>query len=208
MSEADEKATVTARDICQHFDLEEEAQPLLSDDQTPEELLELLLEHEHFADAARLLANRLPKREAVWWACRCVRRIAGNEPADADTQALEAAEQWVMEPNEDHRRATMPLAEALEFGTPASWAAVAAFWSEGSLAPPDAPDVPPDEHLAAKAVAGAVILAAVLNEPEKAGEKYQGFFGEGKAIAAGELRWPESSYEKEGEDNASSRSGH
>jgi hypothetical protein len=79
----------------------------------------------------------------------------------------------------------MAAAEAAGFRTPASWAAVAAFWSEGSLAPPDVPAVPPGDSLSAQAVTGAVMLAAVWSEPEKAPEKYATFLAQGRALGDG-----------------------
>jgi hypothetical protein len=56
---------------------------------------------------------------------------------------------------------------------------LAAFFSGGSLGPPEAPPVPPGEYLTAKAVSGAVIFAAVAVEPEKAGEKFTAFLQQG-----------------------------
>jgi hypothetical protein len=38
-------------------------------------------------------------------------------------------------------------------------------------------------------VAGAVMLSAVLNHPEKAEEKHKAFLGLGSEIAAGTRRW-------------------
>ena len=44
---------------------------------------------------------------------------------------------------------------------------MAAFWSGGSLAPPDALEVKPAEDFTAKAVAGAVMMAAGLDALER-----------------------------------------
>jgi hypothetical protein len=62
---------------------------------------------------------------------------------------------------------------------------MAAFWSEGSIAPEDAPAVPPANNLTAKAVAGAVMLAAVQAQPEKANDKYLFFIEQAIDIANG-----------------------
>jgi hypothetical protein len=62
---------------------------------------------------------------------------------------------------------------------------MAAFWSEGSIAPEDAPAVPPADNLTAKAVAGAVMLAAVQAQPEKANDKYLFFIEQAIDIANG-----------------------
>jgi hypothetical protein len=50
---------------------------------------------------------------------------------------------------------------------------------------------PPGEHLTAHDVAGAVLLAAVVTEPEKAAEPHGGFLALGLEVAAGTRRWKE-----------------
>ncbi|RMF88341.1 MAG: hypothetical protein D6736_10780, partial [Nitrospinota bacterium] len=145
----------TAAEICQHWELEEGAKALLQDDLTPQQFLTLLIEHEQFLDATRFLAHALPKREAVWWACLCIRSVLEEDVPPEEIAALQAAERWVIDPSEEHRRAAMQAAEATEFNTPSSWAAMGAFWSGGSMAPPDVPAVPPGEYLTARAVSGA-----------------------------------------------------
>lgn len=177
----------TATEICAHFQLGEEAKQLLHESLAPRQYLDVLIAKQQFPDAVRFLAHALPKREAVWWACVCARHVAGTNPQI--TAALQAAERWATDPSEDNRRAAMPVAEAAEFGTPAGCAALAAFWSGGSLGPLNAPVIPPGEYLTAHAVAGAVMLAAVLTEPEKASEKYRQFLAQGVEVANGTSQW-------------------
>lgn len=175
----------TAAEVGRRAGLGEEAQALLTETMAPAQFLDLLIEREQYADAVRFLAHALPKREAVWWACLCAR---GGLPEDAKPpviEALKAAEAWVLKPVEETRRAAMACAEAAGFDSPSSWAAVGAFWSGGSMAPPDAPPVPPGEELTGTAVAGAVMLAAVQTEPERAEEKFRRFLLQGIDIANG-----------------------
>ena len=73
----------------------------------------------------------------------------------------------------------MAAAEKADLGTAAGCAGLAAFFSGGSIAPPNAAAVPPGEFLTAKAVSGAVIFAAVAKEPEKAPEKFRNFVAQG-----------------------------
>ena len=183
-------AAARAAEVCATFALDEEARPLLKDGATPEAFFAELAARELHAEAARFLAHALPKREALWWACQCV-RLACPAPPPEQKAALEAAEKYVEVPTDSNRRAAMTAAEAADFGTPAGCAAVAAFFSAGSLAPPDLPPVPPPEHLAARSVANAVVLSAVYAEPEKAPEKYKQFLDLGRAVAAGKNRWKE-----------------
>jgi hypothetical protein len=153
----------TAAEVCKHFSLGDEAKKLLRDGLTPRQFLDLLVQKEQFPDAARFLAHALPKREA--------------------------AERWAADPSEDNRRKAQAAAEAAEMSTPAGCAAMAAFWSGGSLAPPNVPAVPPGEFLTAHGVAGAVMLAAVLTEPQKAPEKYRKFFALGVEVGNGTNKW-------------------
>lgn len=135
-----------------------------------------------YPDAVRFIAHALPRREAVWWAWVCARRAAGENPRPKIKAALDATERWIAQPTDDNRRSAMGAAEKAELGTAAGCAGLAAFFSGGSLAPPDAPAVPPGEFLAAKAVSGAVIFAAVAKEPERAPEQFRSFVAQGVEV--------------------------
>jgi hypothetical protein len=172
-----------AADICRGGGLSKEAVQLQKEGQAALAYLEVLIANEKFPDAARFLASGLPKREAIWWACKCVRQVSPEKMQAQQEAALQSAEKWATSPSEEARRAAWTAAEAADFGTPAGCAALAAFWSEGSLAPPNIGVVPPGETLTAQAVAGALGLAAVMSEPEKAGEKFRKFFALGIEIA-------------------------
>lgn len=178
------KITRSAAEICELFPLSEEARGLLAERQSPAEFLERVCAAEHHIDAIRFLAHALPAREVAWWACLAVRGgMAAGPPAHL--KALEAAEAWVYHPDEEHRRAAMSAAAAVENEAPAHWAALAAAWSGGSLAPPDAPVVPPGETLPAQAAVGAVLLAAVQDGADRAGEHHRRSIAQGIDIARG-----------------------
>jgi len=159
-------------------DLGEEAKTLARDDLAPREFAEMLVEKGLLEDAVRYTAYALCKRSAVQWACGCVRAGIPDLGED-DVAALEIAEKWSAEPNDDDRRSAQAAAEKLEHATPASWVAMGAFLSEGSLAPPDAPVIAPAPHLTGHCIAGAVMLAGVAETPEKAPEKFRQFVAAG-----------------------------
>ncbi len=163
-------------------ELGDEAMALVSPDLHPLDFVALLMEKKFYPDAVRFIAHALPKREAVWWAWVCARRSAGEQPPPKIKGALDATERWVAQPTDDNRRLAMAAAEKAELGTAAGCAGLAAFFSGGSLAPPEAPPVPPGEFLAAKAVSGAVIFAAVAKEPERAPEKFRSFVAQGVEV--------------------------
>jgi Family of unknown function (DUF6931) len=182
----------TALEICKAYTPGQKALELLGADLAPRPYFDLLVKKELWVEAGRFLAQALPKREAVWWACTCVRQGAGPTIPSADANALAAAEKWVAGPTEENRRAAHAVAEAAQgMETPAGCAAMAAFWSGGSLAAPDKPAVPPAENLTGTAVTGALIQAAALNEPDKFTEKMRLFLNVGVNTATGSNRWKE-----------------
>jgi hypothetical protein len=168
--------------ICSLAELGEEASASLTPTVQPLEFLHLLVEKKLYPDAVRFLAHALPRRESVWWAWVCARRAAGDKPPAKIKSALDATEKWIAQPNDENRRAAKAAADAAGLDSPAGCAGLAAFFSGGSLSPPEAPPVPPGEYLTAKAVSGAVIFAAVAPEPEKAPEKFKSFIAQGVEV--------------------------
>jgi len=177
-------AGAVPREVCRRADLGPDALALLEGALEPEAFLRALLERECWADAAKFLAHALPKREAVWWGILVVRSQLGDAaPAEA-TGILAAAERWVRQPTDEHRRAAMDLAEP-NLGDTAGLVGVAAFMSGGSLAPVGVDVVPPPVHLTGTMIANAVILSAVGGDPLTAPIKYRGFLVKGLEIARG-----------------------
>lgn len=185
MSEPFKKVMVPVSEICQSVTLTPEAKALEKPGALAPVLFEAMVSQGLYVDAVRFLARGLPKREAVWWACLCARDRLPPEPSPVILAALKAAEDWVYKPTEENRRAAMAKAEAAQFDTPSSWAAVGAFWSGGSMSPEGNPVVPPGEHLTGLAVAGSIMLAAAQTEPQHATERYQQFLAYGANIARG-----------------------
>ena len=149
------------------------------------EMLDRLVASGFLAEATRLIAHALPKREAVWWACMCAEHTARPASDKPEGKAIAAAEHWVRAQTDEARRAAFATAQETGFDTPGAWAAVAAFWSGGSMAPPGQPVVPPAAHLTGTAVAGAVALAAVRPHPGRRDARLRRFIDSGRDIAAG-----------------------
>ena len=174
----------TLGQICDLAKLGEESKKLLGDQRTARQFLDLLIERQLFADAIRLTAFLLPKRESVGWGCLCVRHILGTPAGGRLPDVHLAAEKWVSSPNEEDRCAASESASREEKKGPSALLALAAFFSGGSMAPPNVQAVPPPDHLTAEMVAGAVILSGVVSEPEKAADKYRVFMQKGLALLA------------------------
>lgn len=155
----------------------------------PREYLDALIEAEYLADAVKFLAHLLPRREAVWWAWMCARKGLGEAPPAEEQTALLATEKWISEPSDEHRRAALEAANAASLESPAGCAALAAFLSGGSLAPPGMAEIPPPRYAAAKAVYGSLVFSAVTVEPEKAPEKFRTFLQYGLELAERIALW-------------------
>ena len=180
---------ITAAEVCRAFELGKEAQELLQPALLPRPYLDLLIGHMLYPDAARFMAHAMPKREAIWWACLCARKVYGPSPPVKAAGALQAAETWLAKPTDEQRRAAFKAGEAAEFNNPAGLIGMAVLFSSGSLAPAGQAEVLPEPHLAANAVANAVILAAVMTDPGQANAHYAQFFEVGFEIANGKNRW-------------------
>lgn len=157
-----------ASSICQHYELSKNAQTLLTERQNPQQFLATLLVQKQYDDAVTFMTHALPKRQAIWWACLCCRdaqKISGLASPDYES-CLKHAETWVVSPSDEQRRETGMCAESAGFDQAASWAAIAAFWSEGSIAKPEEPALSAPPYLYAEAASGAISLSAILVDKE------------------------------------------
>jgi hypothetical protein len=109
-------------------------------------------------DGISFCAYLLPRREAVWWACQCIRAIE-RPIGETDEKLLAVAEAWVKEPEETNRRAALAAGQNAAVKTPAVWVALAAAWSGGSMVDDPERPVPPPHYLTAQAVRAAVLTS-------------------------------------------------
>lgn len=172
----------TPQEVCAALSLGTGARALLASDPSPSRFLAGLIEARCHGDAVVYLAHALPKPDAVLWACKCVRMVLGGEaPAEA-AQAVDAAEAWAMEPSAGNSRAAGAAAGEMANDYGARFAALAAFWSGESMAPPELPPVPPPPALTGAAVAGAIQIAAAAGEAAATPQRYREFLARGILI--------------------------
>src|SRR5262245_48970784 len=190
----------SAVEVCMHFALRDTARPLLRDGLAPGGFLDVLVAHGQHAAAVDFLAHALPAREAIWWGCLCVQHASASQLSAVEAAACKAAVAWVLAPSEENRAAAQAPGEAAGLSTPAGLLAMATTWTGGSLAPvttnpdpkiPPIPPVPPGPFLPAKAVAGAILLAAVKSDPPTLRQRQQAFVDLGIGVAEGRFVWPE-----------------
>ncbi len=170
-------------ELLSHFELDTEME--INTKVEPYKVILELQKNSDYMDAIRLLAHGLPKREAVWWACLAARQVQTPETDQDNIDALIAAESWVKKPTDENREKVATLSEKTKHKTAASWAATAALWCTGSIAPADEPFVAPPEYLYAHAVAGCIILAASQGSPKAPEQLLEQFLARGINLAQG-----------------------
>ncbi|MDX1944390.1 MAG: FHA domain-containing protein [Pirellulaceae bacterium] len=180
----------TAAEIAKYLQLSDDAVAIAEPLQTGPELVAALTAQKKFVPAIRVQAHILPKRHAVWWGCSCVQEVCQGKLPPAEQAAADAAEQWVRDPSESRRRACEDAAEATAYDQPGSWLATAAFWSEGSLGPPEIDPIPPDERLTGQALTSALMIAAVHLDPLHDEARYQAFLKKAQQVASGAIPLP------------------
>lgn len=153
-------------------------------------VVQQLVSASRFPEAIKLVAFSLPRREGVWWAWVTAKRASGAEPAPPLKASLDATEQWIAQPTDANRRQAFDLAQKADLGTPAGCAGAAAFFAGESIAPVNVQALPPGPYDCAKMISNAVVLAGLVNEPEKAPEKFFTSIQQGLDVIGKIKVWP------------------
>jgi len=147
----------TARSLYETFPASVTGLTLAPTDEPPVTFLQKLADAEKLEDAVAFCAFLLPRREAVWWACGCVKAF----DIDATRAAgLRAAETWVREPSEEHRLAALEVGGSGNSDDPSTWLALGAGWSGGMLSAHPKMPAPTPQYLTPGAARTAILLAA------------------------------------------------
>jgi hypothetical protein len=129
-------------------------------EQFPPKFLQALLTAGKVEDAVTFCAYLLPRREAVWWACRCARTPLGKIAEDR-AAALLAAEAWVKEPDDARRQAALELGTSGDCDDPLTWVALAAGWSGGFLVSGPQRSIPMPQYMTGRAARTAILISAL-----------------------------------------------
>src|SRR6516165_6375405 len=105
-------------DFCLEIGIGRTAKLYLRPELTPRQYFARLLVHNEPGDAVRFQSYSLAKREAVWWACLCLRSVSDPMRKPKQAEALKAVLRWVVEPSEERRQAAGKAGKAATFGTP------------------------------------------------------------------------------------------
>ncbi|MBZ5562726.1 MAG: hypothetical protein LAP13_09920 [Acidobacteriia bacterium] len=178
----------TAEEVCARFNVKKEAFALLRHGMAPADFVEALIANKQYVNGIDFMAHALPAREAVWWGCLCLQHACGDNFSPTDRAACRAAVQWVMQPTEVNRTATLAPAQAAGPASPAAGLAMAVYQTGGNIAPPKAPPMAPPPFASAKAVAGAVKMACTKADPAKIVETQRQYLDLAIRMAEGNSR--------------------
>ena len=171
MAETKERLSGLSSETLALAGLSDDAICVLSEYSTPMANVEKLSSVGLFPDAIKYLAHSLEGRSCIVWSLSCARRLHANA-TPVEQNAMLSVEKWLAEPTDAHRRAAQAAAEEARLSSPAGCIAIAVFFSEGSIAPPEVAAVPAPPRIAQKIAAAGIILA-VVEDPEKASDRYR-----------------------------------
>jgi hypothetical protein len=137
-----------------------------------------------FRAAISLCAYLLARREAVWWACGCLRPLEPRAPGES--RCLDLAEDWVRVPEEEQRRAALDMGLQSSRKLPATWVALGAGWSGGNMSSSDTYRIAPAPQLTAQAVRGALLIAAATPPAEASKARQKEWIGAATRLLLGE----------------------
>ena len=149
-------------------------------DAPPLKFLQGLVAAGKLKDAVAFCSYLLPRREAVWWACRSVRALGGEKDT---TECLRAAEAWVQEPNPQHRMAAEEAAARADHNVASTWLALAAAWSGGVMKMGGMQPIAPPPELTAHAARVAILLGARHIEAAKQTPRLRACIEDGAMLA-------------------------
>jgi len=172
----------TARALYETFPEVSEKIGIAPTDQFPIDFLKDLVSQGKLDEAVAFCAYLLPRREAVWWACSCARTSLGEIPRDRGACLL-AAEAWVYDPDDEHRKAALEIGTQGDGDDPLTWLALAAGWSGGLLVAFPSLPVPVPTYMTARAARIAVLLSAANAGKDQRSDRLHGCIVDGMKLA-------------------------
>ena len=155
---------VTARDVFNAFPTAQQDVNAEPSDVASLEYLQQLADGGELNKAVSFCAYLLPRREAVWWGCQCVKTILPKLPAE-EVALLEVAQDWVKLPEEDQRIAALEQGMRSNPNWPSTWLALAAGWSGGNILLGIQATAPAPPEQTARALRGAILCAVSRRAP-------------------------------------------
>ena len=149
----------TARDLFAAFPIAEPVLNLEPTDDPSLDFLNSLTSSEEFDKAVGFCAFLLPRREAVWWGCRSVRKFIPKGTLDEE-EGIRVADAWVQAPDEERRQIALELGTRYSTKLATTHLAMAAGWAGRTFSIGAGDPIPIQPHQTALAVRSAILVAA------------------------------------------------
>jgi hypothetical protein len=151
---------------------------------------ERLMEEGCYADARRVLAQALPKRRALWWACLCARDL--YQPATLNAaEVIEVVSHYATAGDEVSRRKAESLGMQFDSDDLLCCLAMAAFFAGDNVSRADLPPVAPQPFVTGRLVEVVVYLTSVRKDPANYKDHLRRYLEQGVRFAAGADPWQE-----------------
>jgi hypothetical protein len=174
-----------ACDIIEADKLGSGSQRYLDSEISPEALIIRLSESSLWSDAISVIASALPRREAVWWACVCSRKMPAMAGDESDKKALDAAEKWVFKPSDKSRSESFRLVQESTSASAGTLAALAVACSDSKLGIGGDQEIMMDSSFFPQIIAASVLTAAGDEAGEPVEDQFSLFIKIGENIAKG-----------------------
>ena len=180
-----------AVEVCAVFKVPAPALRLLEDDPSVGTAMNRFLAESHLAEARRMLAHAMPRRDAVWWAYLSAMEAARHKPFTPEQEnSLDRVLAWLVSPTDAGRRACREAIRACGSTSIAGILCLAVWLSGGSVSPYPKRHIEPKPHVCAKLCAAVVYLSSVRFEPGRWREHLRHFIDTGLAVVRGECAIP------------------
>jgi hypothetical protein len=175
----------TARDVFEAFPAAEFELSIEPTDDPSLDFLASLTSGGEFDKAVGFCAFLLPRREAVWWGCRTVRKFVPKRTLDEE-EGIRVAEDWVNDPDEERRRIALELGTRYSSKLATTHLAQAAGCAGYSFNIGAGDPIPLRPEQTARCVRSAILIAASRLSFEERPDLMRACLEDGARIAAGE----------------------
>jgi hypothetical protein len=151
------------------------------------DFLQAAVEARGWHQAVSFCAYLLPRRVSVAWGCRSLRRMLDQRDAEA-SRSLNVAEIWVRQSDEPSRNKALAVGNADDPEQPATWLALAAGWSGGSVLPAEYAPVEAKPDQTARAVRAALLIGLCRLHRDTRDQIMTACLEDGIQLARGEPR--------------------
>jgi hypothetical protein len=179
----------TVQDLFQAFPMARHDVGAADADQPSLDFLQAATGARNWHKAVSFCAYLLPRRVSVAWGCRSLRRMFDRFDA-SDSRALDFVESWVRHSDEQSRNKALAIGHANDPEQPATWLALAAGWSGGSVVPAEFAPVEAKPDQTARAVRAALLIGVCRLPRESRDGIMTACLEDGIQLARGEPRPP------------------